>query len=153
MLKIIAGAKGSGKSTRLKNYMEKRGINNFFGFCSFCNEERNKYWIKNIETEESWLFLWESSTPKYSRFDYDENVFKKVNEELKLRIKEEMKKTENRKIGVLDEVGKIEQDLKGLNEGLLALLNYSKEEEVVLVIRENFISGFDFPQGYQLLLN
>jgi len=151
MLKIITGTKGSGKSTRLDQYIKNIGKQNFFGFISFCNEERNRYWIKNIETDDCWLLLWESSTPKYSRFDYDENVFKKVNAELKLRVKEELKKTGKRKIGVLDEVGKIEQDGKGLNEGFLALLNYSKKEEVVLVIRENFIKGFDLIEDYQLL--
>jgi len=153
MLKIITGAKGSGKSTRLRNYMEKNGKDNFFGFISFCNEERNKYWVKNIETEEAWLLLWESSTPKYSRFDYDEKVFRIVNGRLKIRIEEEMKKYKDRKVGVLDEVGMIEQASKGFNEGFLALMDYSKKEEAIIVIRQTFINGFSFPQGYQLLLD
>ncbi|MFA7109020.1 MAG: nucleoside-triphosphatase [Sphaerochaetaceae bacterium] len=153
MLKIITGNKSSGKSTKLRNYIEKKEKNNFFGFISFCNEERNKYWVKNIETGETWLLLWESSTPKYSRFDYDENVFKKVNKELKLRIKEELEKSVNRKIGVLDEVGRIELDSKGFNEGFLALLDYSKKEEAIIVIRQNFINEFSFSQGYELLFD
>ena len=153
MLKIITGAKGSGKSTRLKNYISKMGKNNFFGFISFCNEERNKYWVKNIETEETWLLLWESFTPKYSRFDYDEEVFKIVNEKLKIRIEEEMKKSKNRKIGVLDEVGMIELESKGFNEGLMALFDYSKKEEAIIVMRQNFVNEFSFDQSYELLFD
>ncbi len=137
---FVTGKSGAGKSTLLKEFNDefKRENRNAAGVISevvYENGERAGYDVLILKSGER-LPLCRTTgggTMKLGKFFFDETAFEKINAELIKEI------TENPEIFILDEIGLLEMNKKGLYPSLERLMQTNSIPVMVFSVRKDIL--------------
>ena len=138
-IKIITGAKQSGKTTFLLNYIEqlksnKISVAGIIAIGTFKNNIRDSFSIKDISTNEKKLFLsrkYLSESEKIGRFYIDINTY-----HWGMKILEKAILSDSKYL-IIDEIGALELTKKGWYFALSRALKSNKN--IVITVRDKFI--------------
>ena len=144
---IITGARHSGKTTRLLNYIEtlkSKGVSvaGIVAVGTFKNNERDSFLLKDISTNIEKPFMSRTecdNCDKIGRFYIDNETYKWGLEILEKAIKSNINTI------VIDEIGALELNEKGWYLVLVEALNAKKD--IVITVRDKFIDDVAFKFG------
>jgi len=137
---FITGKSGAGKSTLLKEFSEKfrtekRNVGGIVSEAVFDGGERKGYDVFSLKTGGRIPLCRTENIGalKLGKYFFDETAFEKINRELEDRISEGVD------VVILDEIGLLEMDRKGLYSSLEKLMQTNSIPIMVLSVRKDIL--------------